>query len=168
MTDIPRHVRIDLMTPIELAIREIIIDIEKLPHADPRLTNAQSYLIHAQRQYAAFVDGEEVDHPLKQLTALNERIASAEPQDGSDLVINQDFIRGMQTAALIAEQYADHQTRLANDYNAAAVRAGRPWDADAFLTSRAAHEIFRQITNVSRGCLTELLAKAADQTSRDD
>lgn len=53
---IPRRIRIDLMTPEELACRAAIAAIEKMPHADPLLTEAQSLIMMAQARLADFVD----------------------------------------------------------------------------------------------------------------
>lgn len=56
--EIPRRVRVDLMTPAELAIRNAIAEVEKL-EADERLTNAVVLLAAAQTRVADYVDGEE-------------------------------------------------------------------------------------------------------------
>ena len=53
---IPRRVRVDLMTPEELACREAITAIEKMPHAHPLLTEAQRLIMLAQARLADFID----------------------------------------------------------------------------------------------------------------
>lgn len=55
--NIPRRIRIDLMTPAELACREAVVAIERLP-ADTRLTKAQMLISEAQALVADFVDTE--------------------------------------------------------------------------------------------------------------
>ncbi len=51
----PRRIRIDLMTPAELAIRAAIIAVEEVG-ADIRLTQAVSLLSAAQTRLADFID----------------------------------------------------------------------------------------------------------------
>jgi hypothetical protein len=53
---IPRRIRIDLMTPEERACRDAIMAIEKMPHAHPLLTEAQSLIALAQARLADFID----------------------------------------------------------------------------------------------------------------
>lgn len=53
---IPRRIRIDLMVPEEIACREAIIAIEKMPHAHPLLTEAQALIAKAQARLADFID----------------------------------------------------------------------------------------------------------------
>ena len=53
---IPRRIRIDLMVPAELAIREALLAVEKMP-ADTRLTEAVILLSKAQNRVADYVDG---------------------------------------------------------------------------------------------------------------
>jgi len=56
MDDIPRRIRIDQMTPAELAIREAVRIVEEAG-ADVRLTAAVILLTQAQHKVADFVDG---------------------------------------------------------------------------------------------------------------
>lgn len=53
--EIPRRIRIDLMTPAELAITNAMKEVENLP-ADVRLTNAVILLGEARDLVANFVD----------------------------------------------------------------------------------------------------------------
>ena len=55
--NIPRRIRLDLMTPTERAITDIIRMIEALP-PDVRLTQAQNKLAEARELVADFVDQE--------------------------------------------------------------------------------------------------------------
>lgn len=52
----PRRICIDRLTPTELAIREALIAVEKLP-PDVRLTEAVVLLGKAQDKVADYVDG---------------------------------------------------------------------------------------------------------------
>ena len=45
------------MTSEELLILNCIVRIERMPHADPRLTDAQEYLRRAQMSLADWIDG---------------------------------------------------------------------------------------------------------------
>lgn len=56
MSEIPRRICIDKMTPAELAIREAVLAVEELP-ADVRLTDAVILLQAAREHVADFVDG---------------------------------------------------------------------------------------------------------------
>ncbi len=58
MDDIPRRIRIDLMTPAELAIREAVHAVE-CAGAHPLLTEAVNLLGQAQNKVADFVDQKE-------------------------------------------------------------------------------------------------------------
>lgn len=53
----PRRTRLDLNTPVELAIYEVMQMVEKLP-ADARLTNAGIKLQEARNLVADYIDGE--------------------------------------------------------------------------------------------------------------
>jgi hypothetical protein len=53
--EIPRRIRIDLMTPAELAIRNAMAEVEKAG-ADVLLTDAVILLQQAQNKVADFVD----------------------------------------------------------------------------------------------------------------
>lgn len=53
--DIPRRIRLDLMTPAELAIHNAMAAVENLP-ADPLLTEAVILLGQARDKVADFVD----------------------------------------------------------------------------------------------------------------
>ena len=55
MSDIPRRIRIDLMTPAELAIRAAVIAVEEAG-CDERLTDAVVLLQEAKERVADFVD----------------------------------------------------------------------------------------------------------------
>jgi len=55
MSDIPRRIRLDLMTPAELAITKAIEEVEKAG-ADVRLTNAVIKLSAARDHVADFID----------------------------------------------------------------------------------------------------------------
>lgn len=57
MDSIPRRIRIDLMTPAELAIRDAVIAVEEVG-ADPLLTEAVILLQRAREKVADFVDRE--------------------------------------------------------------------------------------------------------------
>lgn len=54
--NLPRRIFIDKMTPAELAIRNAVIEVEKMG-ADTRLTDAVVLLTKAQARVADFVDG---------------------------------------------------------------------------------------------------------------
>lgn len=54
--DPPRRIRIDKLTPAELAIRNAVVLIEEMP-ADVRLSEAQTLLQQARDKVADFVDG---------------------------------------------------------------------------------------------------------------
>jgi hypothetical protein len=54
-TDIPRRIRVDLMTPAELAIRNAVAEVEKAG-CDPWLTDAVVLLGKAQSKVADYVD----------------------------------------------------------------------------------------------------------------
>ena len=69
MSDFPRRNRIDLLTPEELAIYNLIQEIEKLG-ADVRLTNTINHLSNAKNSLADFVDGE----PVKPKKHIQEKI----------------------------------------------------------------------------------------------
>lgn len=56
MSQIPRRVCIEQMTPAELAIREAMRVVEEAG-CDPRLTDAINLLHQAQGRVADFVDG---------------------------------------------------------------------------------------------------------------
>lgn len=62
MNTIPRRNRIDLNTPAELAIRNAIHEVEKLP-ADERLTKVVINLIEAKKLVADYID--EMNLPVK-------------------------------------------------------------------------------------------------------
>jgi hypothetical protein len=56
MSEIRRRSRLDLNEPAELAIREAILKVEKMP-ADVRLTYAVIKLSEAKELVADFIDG---------------------------------------------------------------------------------------------------------------
>lgn len=56
MSEIPRRCRVDLYTPAEAAIRNALIEVEKVG-ADVRLTDAVNLLSEAQNAVADYVDG---------------------------------------------------------------------------------------------------------------
>jgi hypothetical protein len=55
MNNIPRRCYIEKMHTAELAIRNAILEVEKLP-ADFRLTNAVGYLLEAQEEVSNYID----------------------------------------------------------------------------------------------------------------
>lgn len=55
MSNIPRRIRLDLMTPAELAIHNAIQEVEKVG-ADRKLTGAVTYLLRAKALVADYVD----------------------------------------------------------------------------------------------------------------
>lgn len=110
MTDIPRRKQIDQMTPIELAIQQIILEIEKLPEeaTDGRLFSAICYLSSAQRNYAAFVDGEDHFNLRNQQTAtLKEQIAELKLKRGKNWRLR---------SILCVEEQAVEAAMVAYDY----------------------------------------------------
>ncbi len=56
MSDLPRRVYVEKLTPAELAIRTAIIAVEELP-ADERLTDAVVLLSRAKDKVGDYVDG---------------------------------------------------------------------------------------------------------------
>ena len=56
MNDTPRRIRLDMMTPAELAIRHALLLVEALGAA-PTLTDAVSHLQSAREHVADYVDG---------------------------------------------------------------------------------------------------------------
>jgi hypothetical protein len=63
--EIPRRIRIDLMSPAELAIRAAVMAVEAAG-ADVRLTRAINLLHEAQEQVADFVDAATDTTPAKE------------------------------------------------------------------------------------------------------
>jgi hypothetical protein len=59
---IPRRIDVNQLTPAELAIRNAMLEVEKMA-ADTRLTEAVVLLGQAKEKVADFVDG---NHPTKQ------------------------------------------------------------------------------------------------------
>lgn len=68
--EIPRRNRIDLYSPAELAIRNAVLEIEKL-QADVRLTNACDKLHEAKELVADFIDSNTVIDTLKPVSGFN-------------------------------------------------------------------------------------------------
>lgn len=56
--EIPRRIQVEKMTFAELAIRNAMLEVEKLP-ADPRLTEAIIFLSAAKDKVSDFVDSKE-------------------------------------------------------------------------------------------------------------
>mgnify|MGYP001559835293 CR=1 FL=1 len=56
MSDIPRRIQLDRLSQAELAIRQAVIEVEKLP-ADRRLTDAVILLGAARDSVADYIDG---------------------------------------------------------------------------------------------------------------
>lgn len=56
MSEIPRRVDLNRLSPAERKIREAMLLVEELP-ADPRLTDAVVLLAQAKDRVADFVDG---------------------------------------------------------------------------------------------------------------
>jgi hypothetical protein len=54
-TQTPRRIRLDLNTPAELAVRNAVNEVEKLP-ADTRLTEAILLLDQAREKIADYID----------------------------------------------------------------------------------------------------------------
>lgn len=54
-SQIPRRIRLDLNTPAELAVRNAVDEVEKLP-ADTRLTEAVILLDQAREKIADYID----------------------------------------------------------------------------------------------------------------
>lgn len=73
--EIPRRVRIDRMTPAELAIRDAVIAVEKAG-AHPLLTDAVVLLGQAQAKVADFVDGHPVEEDIKALATKHRVVLS--------------------------------------------------------------------------------------------
>lgn len=57
MAEIPRRIRLDLMSPAELAITNAIQEVEKIG-ADVKLTNAVIKLLAAREDVADFIDSQ--------------------------------------------------------------------------------------------------------------
>lgn len=55
MNEIPRRIQVEKMTPAELAIRNAVLEVEKMG-ADVRLTNIVNILLNAQTLTADYVD----------------------------------------------------------------------------------------------------------------
>lgn len=56
--EIPRRVRIDKLTPVERAIYDVMLEVEKMG-ADERLTRAVTLLSDARSAVADYVDGQQ-------------------------------------------------------------------------------------------------------------
>ena len=63
---IPRRIRVDLMTPAELAIRDAVAAVEQAG-AHPLLTDAVNLLGQAQAKVADYVDAQSVEEDVKAL-----------------------------------------------------------------------------------------------------
>ena len=65
MTTVPRKGRVDLYEPAELAIRNAMLEVEKMP-ADVRLTDAVILLQQAKDKVSDFID-EKLNDSMKTL-----------------------------------------------------------------------------------------------------
>ena len=72
--EFPRRMRVDLMKPAELAIRNAVIEIEKMA-PDVRLTNAQILLGQAKDLVSNFIDNVPSETPT--LAEENNRLREA-------------------------------------------------------------------------------------------